>query len=63
MFSYMFIGLLCTCTKVSFGESLLFNFEGHIKFASSNNCTCQARPTIININSNEILFYSFTVKW
>ena len=27
-----------------------------------NNQECQVRPEIININSNELLFYPYTVK-
>ena len=29
---------------------------------SMNNQECQVRPEIININSNELLFYPYTVK-
>ena len=28
---------------------------------SLNNQTCKARPTLVNINSDETLFYPFTV--
>ena len=30
-------------------------------FISINNQPCQARPTLVNINSEETLFYLFTV--
>ena len=30
-------------------------------FMSINNQPCQARPTLVNINSEETLFYLFTV--
>ena len=49
----MFIGLLLTyaCTARSFGESFASNSEGRIKLVSLNNRPCQARSTLININS------------
>ena len=48
----MFIGLLSLCTIETFGESLISNSKGLIK----------ARPTLVNINSNETHFYLFTVS-
>ena len=33
-----------------------------LKFVSINNQECKVRPEIININSNEPLFYPFSVK-
>ena len=57
----MFIGLLSTCTVESFDESLAFNSKGHIKCVSLNNRPCQSRPTLANINSNEPLYYQFTI--
>ena len=33
-----------------------------LKFVSINNKECKVRPEIININSNEPLFYPFSVK-
>ena len=37
----------------SFGESLVCNLEGLLKFISPRNQLSQARPTLIDINSNE----------
>ena len=36
--------------------------EGRIKYISSNNRPCQARPTLVNINSNEPFSDPFTVR-
>ena len=60
----MFIELLSTCTTARLGESLGSNSKGHIKCVSLNNQPCQqARPTLVGINSNETLFYPFTVRF
>ena len=56
----MFIGL--SVRIGSFGESLVFNSKRSIKCASLNNHPYQARPTIIYINSDETLFYTFAVS-
>ena len=53
----MFVELLSVCTIVSFGNSLALNSKGPIKCASLNNQPCQARPTLVNINSDETLFF------
>ena len=45
----------------SFAESLASNSKGYIKCASLSNQTCQARPTIVDIDFNDILFYPLTV--
>ena len=58
----MFIGLLIVCTIGSFGDSLVSNPKGPIKCASLNNHLCQARPALINLNSDETLFYPFTIS-
>ena len=58
----MFIRLLSTCTIGSFGESLVSNSKGRLKFISLNNQPSQARPTLVNINSNQPLYYPFTVS-
>ena len=51
--------LLSTCTIGSFGESVVCNSKKPIKTVSINNQPCQARPTIVDINSKN-LFYPFT---
>ena len=58
----MLIGLLSVCAIGTFSESLVSNFKGPIKCVSLNNHPCQAWPTFVNINSNETLFYPFTVS-
>ena len=47
----MLIGLSSACTIGSFGASL-----------ASKHQPCQTRPTLVNINSYETLFYPFTVS-
>ena len=59
----MLIGLLSVCRIVCFGEPLASISKGHIKCASLNNQPCQARPTVADINFNDILFYPLTVKY
>ena len=59
----MFVGLLSVCTRGIFGESLVSYSEGYMEYASlSNNQSCHARPTLVNINFNETLFYLFAVN-
>ena len=58
----MFIGLLSACKTASLDESLASNSEKFIKDISLNNRPCQARPTLVNINSNEPLYSPFTVS-
>lgn len=45
----------------NFTRSLASNSEEHVKCASLNNRPGQARPILVNINSNETFFYPFTV--
>ena len=47
----MYIGLLSSCTTVSFGKSLSSNFEERQKCVSLNNQPSQARPALVDINS------------
>ena len=58
----MFIGLLSTVTTTILSESLASNSKEYIKYVSLNNRPCQARLTFVNINSNEPLYYPFTVS-
>ena len=53
----MFIGLLHVCTIGVFGESLLYNSKEPIKCVFLSNDSCQANATLVNINSDETLFY------
>ena len=45
-----------------FGESLTSNSEGSIKRVYLNSGPCTARPTLVNIKSNEPLYCPFTVS-
>ena len=56
------IRLLSVCTIGSFEESLVFNSKGPMKCLTLNNQPCQARPMVVNINSDETLFCPFTVS-
>ena len=47
---------------LAFSGSLPFNYKNPIKRVSLNNQSCQSRPTLIDINSNENLFHSFIVS-
>ena len=58
----MFIGLASACTIGFFGNSVAFNSEEPMKCVSLNNQSSQTRLTIVNINSDKVLFYSFTVS-
>ena len=58
----LFIGLLSSCISGRFDGSLASNSKGPIKCVSLNNQPCQARPTLVIINSNEPLYYPFIVS-
>ena len=60
-FKERLIGFLSACTTERCGRSLASNSKGHTKFFSLNNRPCQARPTLLDINSNEPLFYPFSL--
>ena len=61
MFKILFIVLLSalTTTRLSFGRSLAY---GSIKFISLINRPCQAKEAFVYINSNDLLYYPFTVS-
>ena len=63
LFEKMFIGLLSASTKRRFGELLTINLKGPMKFVSLNNQSCQTRLILVNINSDETIFYSFVVSF
>ena len=52
----MFIGLLSICTARSFGGFLASNSKGPITCLSLNNRLLQARPTLVSINFNQLLY-------
>ena len=56
----IFIGLLSVCTQVSFRGSI--TPKDPKKCLTLNSRPCQARPTLVNIDSDETLFYSFSVS-
>ena len=58
----MFVGSLSVCTMVSFSGPLASNFKEPLKCVSLNNQPRHARPTLININSDETLFYPLTCQ-
>ena len=58
----MLTGLLSTCTTKSFCESLASNTEGRLKYISLNNRPSRTRLTLVDINSNNTLFYPFAVS-
>ena len=53
----IFTGLLYICTIVNFSGSLFFNYKEPIKSVSLNNQLCQGRPTLVDINSKENIFF------
>ena len=55
---YKIIGLLKKC----FSTAMMFFLCNALKCVSMNNQECKVRPEIININSNEPLFYPCSVK-
>ena len=56
-FIKMCIGLLRVCTIGHFGKSLASDFKGPIKYVSLNSQLCQARLTLVAINSSQRLYY------
>lgn len=58
----VFIRLLSASTTGSVGESLTSKSKGLIKCVSLSKRPCYARPTLVNRNPNEPLYYLFTVS-
>ena len=56
----MIIGLLSVGTIGRFSEPFVSNLKKAYEMCIPKNHPCQARLTIVNINSDEILFYPFT---
>ena len=56
----MFVVLVSVFTAGVFDRSLASNTEGRIKYVAPNNQLFQARPTLLNINTNQPLYYPFT---
>ena len=51
--------LLSAGTLGIFGKSLAFNSKVTLKLVSLNNEPCQTRPTVVNIDSDETLFFIY----
>ena len=54
--------LLSVRATESFGGSFVSNFKGSKTCVSLSNRPCQAWPTLVDTNSDEILFYPFNVS-
>ena len=57
----LFFRLLSIWATGTFDSLLATNYKEPIKCVYLNNPPCQTRPTIVNINSGETLFYPVTV--
>ena len=44
------------------GLTILSNITNALEFISMNNQECKVRPEIVNINSDNPIFYPFSVK-
>ena len=55
-----FVKLIFVSTKMFFGCNL--SRENPLKCVSMNNQECKVRPEIVNVNSNEPVFYPFSIK-
>ena len=51
--------LFNTCKNGSFDQSLSSNSIVFIKYVSLNKRPCQARPALVNLNSNKTFYYPF----
>ena len=58
----MFSELLSACKTGSFGGSLPSNYKSPFNFLSLKNWSCRNRPTRVDKNCNENLFYQFTIS-
>ena len=57
----VFVGLLSVCL-INFSESIVSNSKGLTKHVSLSNQSCQARPMLVDINSDETFLYIFTTS-
>ena len=55
----MLIRFLSTFIIGNFGKSSFFNSKGPIQCMSLNNPPCKATPTLVNINSDEKIFFIY----
>ena len=62
IYQKMYTGLLRAWTIGYFSVSSACNSKGPLKYMSLNNWPYQTRPTLVDKNSNENLFYQFTVS-
>ena len=56
----MFVGLWNVYIIENFGELLVSNSKGPLKYLSLNNQSCQDRTTLVNISPDETLLYPYT---
>ena len=56
---FRFVKLIFVSTKMFFGCNL--SSENPLKCVSMNNQECKVRPEIVNVNSNEPIFYPFSI--
>ena len=59
----IFIDLLSVSSRGRFSRSLVSNSQEPMKCISFTTQPCQGTPTIVNINSDATLFYSFIVTF
>ena len=52
----------CNLSNVNPLKRVLVNNVNPLKFVSVSNQKCKVRPEIINITSNELLFYPYSIK-
>ena len=56
---FKFIKQIFISTMMFFGSLSIVN---SLECVSMNNQECKVRPGIVNVNSNETLFYPFSIK-
>ena len=52
----------CLDLDLDFFTAMMFFSSNALKCVSINNQECRIRPKIININSNEPLFYPYSIE-
>ena len=56
---FRFVKQIFTSAMMFFG---ILSSVNPLEYVSMNNQECKVRPEIVNVNSNEPLFYHFSVK-
>ena len=57
---FRFVKQIFVSTKMFFGYNL--SNVNPLECVSTNNRECRVRPEIVNVNSNEPIFYPFSIK-